>query len=194
MKQVALPNASGPGAPVEFLRLFAVTTGVLPVLTLTSALDELESTAAGDFQRFRTRILLLGFVASSACITLGALVGGDVSALQRLARALPAWFGLALLSGRLLGWRLSWVLPWGVVSALIYWGFDGAARDYRWWEFTAQPIWHRPSLALSCGLLAVGLGAYASTPWRVSALRRMAGSRLRLTPRLSSPSRRRARS
>jgi hypothetical protein len=86
-------------------------------------------------------------------------------ALAVLARAWLAWFGLALLAGALLGWRLAWALPSGAAVVLWYWGLQGNDQ-YRWWEFSSRPYDDVPSLLLSVALLAIGVTAYIATPWR----------------------------
>ncbi|MFV2097707.1 hypothetical protein ACFHW1_19865 [Micromonospora sp. LOL_014] len=82
-----------------------------------------------------------------------------------IARSWLAWTGLALLSGMWLGWRLAWTGPALVAVILFYWG-TSRQGEYFWWEFTARPGDDLASLLLSAAILAIGLGAYAATPWR----------------------------
>jgi hypothetical protein len=168
--EVATPTATGEGTTVQFWRLFSVAAGSLPVLSLTSSLQDLEAVAGAQFHRCRRLILGIVFLVSGLLVLAGAAFTGDITVVERAARALLAWFGLALISGRLFGWRLSWVAPWVAVCAILYWGYDGDGRSFRWWEFTAQPIGHVPSLVLTALLLSAGLIAYYLTPWRISHL------------------------
>lgn len=169
---VAMPTAFGAAEPVQFWRLLVVVSGIVPALMMASPVAELEAVAGADFYRYRSTLLAASFLIVSALVLLGTSLGGDGTVVERTVRALPAWLGLSLLSGRLFGWVLSWVLPWVAISAIIYWGYDGDARAYRWWEFTVQPIDHAPSAVLSVFLLATGLAAYATSPWRFASLRR----------------------
>src|SRR6185503_16474114 len=79
-----------------------------------------------------------------------------------LVRSVLAWFGLALVSGCLLGWRLSWLVPAMAGSALTYWTSDDLAP---WWD-VAGPSTSLASAVVSVACLALGLGAYRLTAWR----------------------------
>ncbi|GGM32395.1 hypothetical protein GCM10012279_59180 [Micromonospora yangpuensis] len=92
-----------------------------------------------------------------------------------IARSWLAWLGLALLAGAILGWRLAWTLPAATAVVLWYWGYSGN-QEYRWWEFSARPHDDLPSFLLSVALLAVGLTAYAATPWRLRRWKSMAAT------------------
>jgi hypothetical protein len=170
--EVGAPSSSGDGTLVSFWRLFSVVSGTLPVLFLSSQLSELEEAAGAEFRRVEAIALGTAFLVSGVLLVGGCLFVADPTAAGKAARALLAWFGLGLVSGRVLGWRFCWVLPWVALSALLYWGFDSGAQAYAWWEFTAQPIAHTPSLLLSVGLCLGGGVAYHLTPWRLAAVRR----------------------
>ncbi|MDI6098349.1 hypothetical protein QLQ12_07005 [Actinoplanes sp. NEAU-A12] len=173
------PTAAGSaGATVQFWRLLAVGAGSLPVLTLASPLANLEAAGAGPFHRLRSIVLGLAFLLSSASILTATAIGVDGAAMLLIARALPAWFGLALLSGRILGWTHSWILPWATLCVMIYWGHSGNPGQYHWWEFTAQPLHHLPSALLAGSLFAAGLLAYTLSSWRLHRLRHTSDDRL----------------
>lgn len=163
---VPAANVAG-GAKIQFWRLLAVGSACLPVLTLESSMEALEAAGGSHYQRLRSAVLGGAFLVSSACILVAAAVGIGLAVTPLIARALVAWFGLALISGRLLGWNYSWILPWAALCALLYWGHSSGAGDYRWWEFSAQPAAHLPSLMLALTLFAIGLVAYWMSPWRV---------------------------
>ncbi|BCL15774.1 hypothetical protein [Micromonospora sagamiensis] len=155
------------GSQVPIWRLLAVGSGLLPVLTLASPLQALEAAAGLPYHRTRCFVLWGALAISSACILTAATVGMDVAVAPVIVRALLAWFGLALVSGRVLAWSYSWVLPSAVMCVLLYWGHDRTGRTYRWWEFTAHPVGHLPSMVLAGILLTAGLTAYALSPWRI---------------------------
>jgi hypothetical protein len=169
--QVATPSASGEAPTVAFWRVFSVAAGALPSLVLMSPLRDVEVAAGHGFHRCQSAALVVGFLISGGAALAGTLLVADVGAASSMQRALMGWFGLALFTGRLLGWRLGWVGPWTAAAVLLYWGYDGAAGQYRWWEFTAQPIDHLPSWTLAGALFVAGLGAFVSTPWRLRQLR-----------------------
>jgi hypothetical protein len=156
--------ADNGGATVEFWRLLTVGSATLPVLTLSSPITALEEAAGPEYYRLRALVLGGAFVVSGFLILTAAAVGAEPAVMPLIARALLAWFGLALVSGRALGWNYSWVLPWAALSALLYWGHSS------WWEVTAQPATHLPSMLLAIGLFATGIAAYTLSPWRIRRL------------------------
>jgi hypothetical protein len=171
---VPTPTARPGANPVEFWRLLTIGSALLPVLTLTSPMAALEAAAGPAFHRLRAATLAVAFVFSCACVLVAAVVGVDASVTPVMARSLIAWFGLALIGGRILGWHHCWVVPWGTLCVLVFWGYNGDARGYVWWEFTAQPATHIPSLLLAGGLFVAGVTAYALSPWRLRRLVRAA--------------------
>jgi len=182
--EVALPSADGGGPPVPFWRLFAAAAGVLPVLTLVSPLSGLEGASSAQFARCRTAVLVSALVFSGALAVLASLFASESTAAAMTARAVLAWFGLALLSGRVLAWSLCWVLPWAVLAGIVYWGYDSSAAAHRWWEFTARPVADVASLLFVTTTLLAGIAAYSLTPWRLFNLR---GLRRRLVHEARRP-------
>lgn len=150
---------------VPLWRLLAMGAAVLPVIGLASPLAGLELAATRRLRSMQ-RFYLAGLGIGSAVIFLGiSALTTQPAVVAIMARGWMGWFGLALLAGAVLGWRLAWTLPSVVAVVLWYWGFGGNDQ-YRWWEFSARPYDDVPSLVLSAALLAVGLAAYAATPWR----------------------------
>lgn len=176
--EAPLPAAVEEGqARIPIWRLLTMAVAVLPVLALHSPLAELEAVATRRF-RHGQRIYLAATVLGSALVFLGgAAIALHPLVLLIIARSWLAWFGLALIAGVLLGWRLAWTLPVLVAVILFYWGF--AAGEYRWWEFSARPPDDVASLLLSLALLCAGLIAYRATPWRRRTWRRWRGRSLR---------------
>lgn len=168
----SLPTAEG-GAQVPVWRVLSVLPGSLPVAVLASRLDALDAVAAQRFARSRLVCLAVTCAASAAALLLAVVVLGRLDLVPVVGRALLAWAGLALLSGRLLGWRAGWVLPWAGLAALVYWGYPTGGP--RWFEVAARPADDPATWALALALLAVGLVALAATPWRRAALRRGTG-------------------
>jgi hypothetical protein len=166
MVEAPLPMSIDQGAPaVPIWRLLAMGAAVLPVLALHSSLVDLEVVQTRRLRAMGRRYLSglgLGCAASYLGICALAL---DPSVVGIIARAWFAWFGLALMAGAALGWRLAWTMPSVVAVVLWYWGYGGDGR-YRWWEFSARPHDDLPSLFLTAALLVLGLIAYWATPWR----------------------------
>jgi hypothetical protein len=146
-------------------RMIAMGAAVLPVLSLTSPLADLE-VAATHRLRSMQRCYLAGLSMGCAAMYLAiCAIALPPAVLAITGRSWIAWFGLALIAGAILGWRLAWTLPSAVAAILWYWGYGGD-QQYRWFEFSARPHDDLSSLLLSAGLLVAGIVAYAATPWR----------------------------
>lgn len=165
--QAALPSVVEREQPtIPLWRLFAVAVAVMPVVALHGQLADLEVIATRRL-RCCQRIYLGGMGLGCTVVYLGlSSITLSPSTLLVIARSSLAWYGLALIAGVLLGWRLAWTLPMMVACILWYWGYQGDSQQYRWWEFSARPYHDLPSLLLSVVLLIVGLGTYWATPWR----------------------------
>ncbi|HEX6968352.1 MAG TPA: hypothetical protein VF174_06015 [Micromonosporaceae bacterium] len=179
LAEAPLPTAVEQGkARIPLWRLLAMGVMVLPVVAMHSSLADLEVVATRRLRALQ-RSVLAGIGTVSALIYLGScalVMQGAVVGI--VARSLLAWFGLALLSGAVLEWRLAWAVPTVVAVVLWYWGHDGAGR-YEWWEFSARPHDDMPSLLISVTLFVAGLVAFAATPWRLRSWRRWLPTRAR---------------
>lgn len=145
-------------------RLLAVIVAIMPAVLLYSPLGELEAAAVREYWRVRRLYLAVSVVLYLGSFALVVWVGlGGATALIAV-RAMLAWLGLALLSGRLFGWSRSWLVPLLSVVVLLFWGTD-AESTYTWWEFSARPHddW-RPAV-LAASLAALGALAYWARPW-----------------------------
>ncbi len=169
---IGAPSAARGGTAIPLVRLSSFAPGVLAVLVLTSQLRNLEAAAGAAVRRLETLTLLAVFVAASLLFLTGSVISAGLQIVPLISRALLAWLGLALISGRIFGWRTCWLLPGVVLCVLIYWGFDSVVGAYRWWEFTATGTESVSSSVLSVALLVGGLLAYAWTPWRIACMRR----------------------
>jgi hypothetical protein len=142
---------------------------------MRSHLADLEQPLTRRLRRFQRGYLIVTAV-GSALLYLGiAAVTLPLPLLITGARSWAAWYGLALLAGVVLEWRLAWTLPALTAVILWYWGY--ADGHFAWWEFSARAPGDLRTLALSAALLGVGLAAYWLTPWRRAALRIRPGRR-----------------
>lgn len=165
MYETGLPMAARSNTTVPLWRLLAMGAAVVPVVSLHSGLADVEVVATGRLRWAQRWYLVVAGVGGGVLYLAVSALTVPPSLLLIIARSWPAWLGLALVSGMVVGWRLAWTLPVATGSVLWYWGDQGNAH-YRWWEFSARPSDDLPSLLLSAALLAVGLVAYSVTPWR----------------------------
>lgn len=167
----SLPSAS-PGARIPLYRFMAMGTAIVPVLALYSPLHDLEGPATDQY--WRTERVYLALMAATSSVVYLALASITLPAttLVLVGRSIFGWIGLALVSGRVLGWRLAWVLPVATIFVLLYWGSVDHGYGYRWWEFSARPHDDIAALLVSVVLLAAGAAAMWATPWRLRARHR----------------------
>ncbi|MET7637149.1 hypothetical protein [Streptomyces sp. NPDC005438] len=153
-----------------------VTTGVpyrhqLPLLSavfLTATLDGTMSAhdrmAAFTPHRFG-RVYRAGLLLTVAAFSFAAeALSGGLEAGTLFVRSLLIWLGLALLSARLLGHQLAWVIP--LTSGFFLVWYPGNRLDW-----TDNPPTDPLSWALTATSLLAGTAALAATPWRLKALR-----------------------
>ncbi|MER5645888.1 hypothetical protein [Streptosporangium sp. NPDC002524] len=169
--EAPVPTASGDGdATLPMWRLLTMGVGTLPALGLHSALRGLEEVGTDVHRRAERRYLLCLSLACAGAYLAVAASALDLPVAGIILRSLPGWLGLALVSGRFLGWRLAWVLPAGALCVLVYWGSTGDGGHHEWWEFSARPHDDVPSLLLSLCLLLGGVTAASATSWRAARL------------------------
>lgn len=163
-----VPTADGTAEAQPRLWLFlALGAGTLPVFGLHSPMEALEHLPSSRFHRMQWRTMWCVAAGCWGAFLLAAATALPSETVALMARALPAWAGLALLAGRLGSWRTAWIGPLAVLVPLIYWGTPGSGGEFPWWEFTARPVDDLPALLLSLAVGAVGVVALAATPWRV---------------------------
>ncbi|MEU5386808.1 hypothetical protein ACWEPB_11495 [Kitasatospora cineracea] len=167
---MVLPGSYG-DSTLQLRMVVALVLAALAAGTLHSAMGGWEAAAGPRLRRAERRQLL----AAAALVT--ALSGAAESAVAgaggaaAVVRALLTWWGLAVLSGRLLGRQQSWVLPTATVFPLSYLGWD-ATGALRWWNWLWAPPSSLPCWALAAVSLLLGALAWWLTPWRLRALRR----------------------
>ncbi|AEB42410.1 hypothetical protein [Micromonospora maris] len=140
----------------------SMCAAVIPVLGLHSSLEDLDVVATSRLRRMEN-LYLATISGVGAMVFVGlAAVALPADQLLPMIRSLPTWFGLALLSGRVAGWRLAWVLPLTAGTMLIY---LASGDRIEWWDIT-EPTGSWGAYGLSVVCLLVGLCAHWLTAWR----------------------------
>jgi len=162
--EVSFPAANGVST-FPFGRELPIVIASLIGGSLDSEMTTLEETSTVTLRR-------LQWTHAIAVVLLGVLLtGGSEVVVATSSEALMAvrglliWTGLAMLSGRIFGWLLSWLLPVMTVFPLIYFGQDLLGVP-RWWDWTSQPATYLPCWLLASGSLIVGACSFALTSWR----------------------------
>jgi hypothetical protein len=137
-----------------------LTTLALPLLpavvigvTARSPFGDAEEVASRPLPLFRV-LYLAGLLVIGIALLIGAASVADIDLRLALARTLVGYTGLALLCGRVLGYRLAWLAPLAYAAVTLY--LDTASR----WAWPKQlPV---ESWSLFCGLLLGALGLLAA--------------------------------
>ncbi len=164
---IALPSIGSGG----------VTTGVpyrheLPLLSavfLTAALDGAMSAhdEMGASAMHRFRLMYCTGLTLTACAfsfsTEALAVNSEAGVV--FVRSLLIWLGLALLSVRMLGHQLGWIIPLASAFLLIWY-------PHNRWDWTSNSATDTFTWAVAAIALSVGVAAISATPWRRKALLR----------------------
>ncbi|MER8184771.1 hypothetical protein [Kitasatospora sp. NPDC094015] len=160
--------AHSAGFPMR--RELPIAYAALTAGSLHSRMADLETAAAAVLARYEG--LQLAAMYAATVLLVGGVelsVSGPGTAVV-LVRALLVWTGLALVSGRVFGPRLAWILPVATVFPLTYLGEDGQGRAL-WWDWTVRPPSDAAGWTLAAVTTAAGLTAFRLTPWRLRTLR-----------------------
>ncbi|MFJ3220358.1 hypothetical protein ACIPLC_31110 [Kitasatospora sp. NPDC086801] len=168
---VAVLPSGGPSGTVSIpLRSYLpLTSAVIAVSSRHSAMADME--AAGSHWLKRSELLHTAAVAALVVVLTGVteLFVSTPEVAVVLSRAAVIWVGLAVLSGRLFGWLLSWILPVITLFPLTYLAEDENGGD-RWWDWTQQEATSWPCWALAGVSMLIAACAMAATSWRTAAL------------------------
>lgn len=175
-----MPSAYANGMTVvPFRHFIPIVLAAIVVGGLHSPMNEMQATATSTLRRYEV-VYLVGATAAAAILIGGAeaLATSPASAMLVIRGSL-IWTGLALLSGRLFGWLMSWILPLITVFPLVYYGLDGLGET-RWWNWTGQPAGDVACWSIAAASMSAGAVAFFLTPWslrRVAALTGLHGKR-----------------
>ncbi|MFJ5885346.1 hypothetical protein [Kitasatospora cineracea] len=168
---MTLPGAYG-DSTLQLRMVVAVAWAVLAAGSLHSTMGGWEAAAGSRLRQVeRTHLVAAGSLAAVLAGSVELAVAGTGSAVV-LVRAVLTWWGLAVLSGRVLGRPQSWVLPALTLFPLSYLGWDTGGA-LRWWNWPWASPGSVPCWTLTTGCLALGALAWLLTPrrWRALAAR-----------------------
>lgn len=137
---------------------------------LSTPMDDWEATAGRRQTSAAVCTVLALTLLSTLCLLGYGLVVTNMAAALVSVRALAIWLGTALIGGRALGWRLSWVLPLLTLLPLTFWSADSLGR-VRWWDWVREPADSTPLLITAVASVAVGMWFCWLTRWRMRRIR-----------------------
>ncbi|MBD0709074.1 MULTISPECIES: hypothetical protein [unclassified Streptomyces] len=164
--RIALPSlgSASLAAGIPYRHELPLLSAVFLTAALGGAMAAHEQT--GTRAAYRLRTVYCGALTLWTCFLSFATetfaAGPDQGAV--FVRSLLIWFGLALVSLRLLGPQLGWALPLASALLLIWYPLG-------WWDWTANPAGDLASWLLATAALTSGTTATAATPWRLALLR-----------------------
>lgn len=158
------------GVPMR--RELPIAFASLAAGSLHSKMRQLELAGATTLRSYESRHLMAVYTATTVLVGGTELIVNGAESSVLLIRALLIWLGLAVLSGRIFGRSLSWILPVATIFPLTYLGQDETGRD-RWWDWTGQSAFSVLCWSLAICSTIVGLAAFYLTPWHIQWVRRI---------------------
>lgn len=159
-RELVLPAATASGSVAMASMLYtALPFAMLVAVSLHSAMACLEQTATAVLRR--TELVHLALLTVLSCALFAAATyagGGRVTAgvLAEAVRNVLLFLGLGLISARLFGRALAWVLPLADFVVVGYWGaHDGGTP--RWWAWQFHSYASTVAWAGALGTLAAGV-------------------------------------
>jgi hypothetical protein len=153
-------GATRASASALFRVLFHVSLAAAMVIGVSThaPFGEMERTASRSLPALRFGHLAILLVWSLATLDLLTLGRDQPHAWLMPCRNLAGFTGMALLAARILGSRLSWVVPFGYAVIVRLTGAEGPA-ELAVWVWPLQPPADGAALASALGLLGAGLAA-----------------------------------
>ncbi|MFJ1644418.1 hypothetical protein [Streptomyces sp. NPDC088258] len=177
--QLDFPFADAQGSSnIPLRHALPLALSVISVGSLNSAMRSLEEVGSTSFRLVELSFLIGAILVSAVMLAVAEFFISPIDVIALLLRSLLIWSGIALVSGRLFGWRLSWVFPLLSLLPLTYWQKD-ALGNSRWWDWTNQPGVATPCWGIAVSSLIVGGLALVFSPWRVAQLRNSFSRRVR---------------
>ncbi|MFF5230962.1 hypothetical protein [Dactylosporangium sp. NPDC000521] len=145
-------------------RFLAVGVTFGPILFSQSPFGEMEAATGKNWRQVELLVLLVNIVACVTLFTVTCWVTFNGPTALLILRGIVGWMGIALASGRILGWKAGWVGPLAVLPVVVYWGHG--STGYRWWDFTSLPPANPGSWVVVGCLAAFGATTYVFSKWR----------------------------
>ncbi|UQI49724.1 hypothetical protein M1P56_34980 (plasmid) [Streptomyces sp. HU2014] len=164
---IALPSIGSGGVTtgVPFRHELPLLSAVFLTATLDGAMSAHDEMGASTLHSFRFKYCTaLTLIACAFSFSTEALAVGPEAGVV-FVRSLLIWFGFALLSVRLLGHQLGWIIPLASAFFLIWY-------PRNWWDWTANSATDLFSWAAATIAMSVGVTATAATDWRRKSLLR----------------------
>ncbi|MFJ2788429.1 hypothetical protein ACIQCR_27435 [Streptomyces sp. NPDC093249] len=159
--RIALPSigSASLSTGVPYRQELPLLSAVFLTAAFGGAMSAHEETGARTMHRLRNAycVALTATVCAFSFMTETLAVGPGQGTV--FVRSVLIWLGLALLSVRLLGPQLGWVIPLASSLLLIWYPLN-------WWDWTAQPAGDLVSWGGAALALTIGVGAVSVTSWR----------------------------
>jgi hypothetical protein len=167
---VSLPSGSSTGtAPVQIWVYLPIPLASLVVGGLHSDMRSLEEAATRVLARAQVRQVAAALLAGTVMLGASLLAAGGPSLAAGAVRNLLLWTGLALVSGRIWRWSLSWLLPMIALFPFDWFGLEASGpKRWAWPMLPPTDVW---SWVATTVTLLIGAAAHAATPWRLRRLR-----------------------
>jgi hypothetical protein len=181
-----IPAANGNGwTEMASTLITPIPFAILAAGSLHSSMAPLETAASGRLLRAEATHMAVALATTIALLgTITAITGSAIAAAEAI-RNLALYTGLALLSGRLFGRTLSWILPLADFTIIDFWGSDGLHPHWYAWQF--QTYADAASWAAAGAWLITGIVAFALPPRAISFTWRHTSLRLRGAYRRTGP-------
>lgn len=163
---LSFPGAGFKPVGVPMRRDLPMFDAILVAGSLNSQMSGFESAAGRVFFRAEAVYLWCASAVALLAVVSAQVIATDFETAILLCRALVIWLALAVISGRIFGRSLSWILPVVTVFPLSYLAQDSAGRDY-WWDWTEQSAFQFPLWVVALVCAAVSVIAFSAAPWRL---------------------------
>ncbi|MCK9897959.1 hypothetical protein [Frankia sp. AgB32] len=168
-------------ATIAFRAEIPAAYAVLAAATLHSPMADFEQCASRRYQHTRAAHIAVVLALTAATELVAEAAAASWPAGIVALRSVLVWAGIALVSGRLLGMTLSWVLPLASILPLTYFQQNSDGTD-RWWDWVKQPpgdlaCWLIATVSLALGVLLSQLDQWTPRPWVPRRLRRVGQTR-----------------
>ncbi|MEU5779240.1 hypothetical protein [Streptomyces venezuelae] len=152
---------------VPVAEIVPLAHAVILATTLFSPMADLEQTSAQPMSRHRALYLITLLALALGLTALPLLAGATSEVFVSAARNVIGYLGLGMLSARLFGSGLAWLLPLGMFGPTLLLGV-GSDNTPEPWAWSLHPSTHTPAMITAVLLWAAGACASATAGPRQS--------------------------